>query len=173
MNNIADDLFDFVWDPISEKLLVCKDDSTIDLQHLMTTYQVKSITDITCNMNKSPMGLYEVIHYNICVAYMMTGKSTDFELYRIFKVDYVNNFIAFENYFVGILQFTQAEFENLILCNRLLEELYESEGDIIDYFNYLNIGLNILKAEKDTEVLLQPLQKTILHNITHHLINKW
>ena len=119
------------------------------------------------------MGLYEVINYNIFVAYMMTGKSTDFETYRIFKVDYVNNFIAFENYFVGILQFTQAEFENLILCNRLLEELYESEGDIIDYFNYLNIGLNILKAEKDTEVLLQPLQNTILQNINHHLINKW
>jgi hypothetical protein len=172
MNNIANDLFDFIWNPISEKLLICKDDPTIDLQLLMTNYQVKSITEITCNMSKSPMGLYEVIHYNICVAYM-NSKKKPFETYRIFKVDYVNKFIAFENYFVGILQFTQAEFENLILCIRLLEELYESEDDIIDYFNYLNIGINILKAEKDTEVLLQPLQNTILQNITHHLINKW
>ena len=172
MNNIDNDLFDFIWDPISEQLLICKDDPTIDLQLLMTNYQVKSITEITCNMSKSPMGLYEVIHYNICVAYM-NSKKKPFETYRIFKVDYVNNFIAFENYFVGILQFTQAEFENLILCNRLLEKLYESEPDIIDYFNYLNIGLNVPQAEKDTEVLLQPLQNTILQNINHHLINKW
>ena len=172
MNNIANDLFDFIWDPISEKLLICKDDPTIDLQLLMTNYQVKSMTEITCNMSKSPMGLYEVIHYNICVAYM-NSKKKPFEAYRIFKVDYVNNFIALEDYFVGILQFTQADFENLILCNRLLEELCESQDDISDYFNYLNIGLNIPQAEKDLDAFLQSLEYTILQNINHRLINKW
>jgi hypothetical protein len=53
MSNNANDLFDFVWNPISEKLLICKDDPTIDKDYLKLTNSCTIFEEITCNRNPS------------------------------------------------------------------------------------------------------------------------
>jgi hypothetical protein len=47
MSNNANDLFDFVWNPISEKLLICKDDPTIDKDYLKLTNSCTIFEEIT------------------------------------------------------------------------------------------------------------------------------
>lgn len=82
MNNIANDLFDFILDPISEKLLICKDDPTIDKDYLKLTNSCKIFEEITCNRNPSPgssISLYDMIHINISIAYWVKNNSGIFE----------------------------------------------------------------------------------------------
>ena len=173
MNNIANDLFEYIWNPISEKLLICKDDPTIDEQRLKTSYQIQSITEIHCDMTKSSLGLNEMIHHQIWFAYMRINMHKSSKKFRIFKVDHVNTLIPVEDCFIGVLQFTQADFENLILCNFLLTNLYGLQEQPISYSNFFNIDIDPIQAERDMDAFLQPLQNTLLQNITQHLNNKW
>ena len=174
MNNIANDLFDFIWNPISEKLLICKDDPTIDLGKLKILNSCKIFKEITCNTNPSPdspISLYDMIHINIGTAYCIKENSDIVERHRIFIVDQVNSLVALQDYFVGILQFTQASFENMMLCNSLFVNLYGLEVETIEVLTCFDV--DVIQAERDMDSFLQPLQNTILQNINHHLINKW
>jgi hypothetical protein len=174
MSNNANDLFDFVWNPISEKLLICKDDPTIDKDYLKLTNSCKIFEEITCNSNPSAgssISLYDMIHINISIAYWVKNNSGSSESYRIFKVDRVYESVACHDYFVGILQFTQASFENLMLCCSLLENLYELEGEVIGFLKSFEI--DAIQAERDMEVLLQPIQLILFQNIKQYLVNQW
>ena len=53
MNNIFNDLFEYIWDPISEKLLICKDDPTIDLGKLKILNSCKEDKEIMNVLLKS------------------------------------------------------------------------------------------------------------------------
>ena len=83
----------------------------------------------------------------------------------------MNSLVALQDYFVGILQFTQASFENMMLCNSLFVNLYGLEVETIEVLTCFDV--DVIQAERDMDSFLQPLQNTILHNINHHLINKW
>jgi hypothetical protein len=169
MSNNANDLFDFTWDPISEKLLICKDDPTIDIEQLKSISPCTVFQEIiyTATQPESSINLYDMIHLNISRAYAIKENTNVAEKYRIFKVDQVKQFVYWQDYFVGVLQFTQASFENLMLYNYLSENLDELERITLKDLKCFDAEL--IETETEIDDLLESfediLRKKIIQNL--------
>ena len=169
MNNISNDLFDFVWDPISEKLLICKDDPELDCALIKSLTTSKDVTEIL-HSSTVPKTIDSTIYDNIHIAYLLINAGKPHKAYRIFKVDRVSKFIGLNPSILYLLEFTQNAFEDLILCNTLIKQLNYTRNRLLR-----NVGsnhLNYNQVKKFIKDHVTPLEVTIVKKVKKHMTNK-
>jgi len=169
MNNIANDLFDFSWDSISEKLLICEDNPKLDCALIQSLTTSKEVTEILHSGN-NPQTVDSTIYENIHIAYWLINGGGQYKVYRIFKVDRVCKFIGFNSSILYLLEFTQNAFEDLILCNAMIKQLDNTKNSLMSKIasNHLNYN-QTRKFIKDHVI---PLEVTIVKKVKKHMVDK-
>ena len=76
----------FCWDAISQKLLICKDDQSIDVGWLKTLTSNQIVTEIIVENDDFHPILSEMIHYEIVAGYFYRHNK-----YRIFQVEHIDS----------------------------------------------------------------------------------
>ena len=155
--------FTSCWDAISQKLLVCKDDPSIDVDWLKTLTRNQLATEITIE-NDFHSDLCKLIHSTI-----LKGNFHAHDRYRIFQVDHIDSQIKLQPYFVSIHDFDQKSFEDLVLCNKLLDIVISIQETIAESFYEYNIPFDYNQMVQSTKDWFGPLEDEITKKIEKYM----
>jgi hypothetical protein len=159
--------FKFRWNTLSQKLLLCKNDSNIDIQWLKTLTRNKEIEEVsTINPYFNPEEC-ALIHETMDAL----NDSNDFDQYRIFQVDHIDKNITKMDYFVGIIEFDQASFEDLILCIVLKDYLDHVNQITYEIFEDKPFDMNLIF--QSTDKIFNPIKNKLDRKINRYMSNKW